>query len=121
MLRKHGDAVEADLQRWYHIDYRDRWRFDADGNRKLTVRRIGVLIRHLPADSATFIALGGSGWTLDHYLTASMWQAFTGKLHPAFPTSSKKRKEDPSRAQLIEAAKVRRDERQRKIDAQEIT
>ena len=56
LLRDHGDAVEADLSRYHHIDYRDRGRFGPDGRRLLTLRMILVRVRHLPPESATAIA-----------------------------------------------------------------
>jgi len=63
LLRDHADACEADLQRFYGIDYRDRWRGT------LTLRRLAVLIRHLPPESATARALaGGPVWTLTEHL-----------------------------------------------------
>lgn len=100
------------------VDYRDRWRFDENGNRKLTLRRIGVLVRRLPPNSAVAVALGGSGWTLGDYLTASIWQAFTGQPHPAVPVTDKS--EDPIRKAKFADAQERAKERQRKIDAKEI-
>lgn len=119
LLRHHPDAVEADLQiRCNGIDYRDRWRFDADGNRKLTIRRIGVLLRNLPPDSATHIALGGSGWTLDNYLVASLWTAITGAPHPALPKVEKV--EDPIRLKRIEQSRARMEERKLKLASGEI-
>jgi hypothetical protein len=52
LLRQHGEAVEADLA-WRGVDLRDLWR---PGGR-LTWRRLGVLVRHLPPESATLTAL----------------------------------------------------------------
>jgi hypothetical protein len=46
LLTAHGDAVEADLQRWYGVDVRDLYRGG------LTYRRLLVLVENLPADSA---------------------------------------------------------------------
>lgn len=49
MITTHFDRVEADLARYYHTDLPDGlW-----GDRPMTVRRLGVLLRSLPADSAT--------------------------------------------------------------------
>ena len=39
--------IEADLQRHYRIDYRDRWR-DRGGESRLTYRRLLVLLDGLP-------------------------------------------------------------------------
>ena len=119
MLREHADAVEADLARFYQIDYRDRWRFDADGRRRLTLRRIGVLVRHLPVDSSTAMATGSPGWTLTERLLADVFHATAGEPHPGLPESATQ--VDPSRAKAIRAAKARAAERKRAIEAGEIT
>jgi hypothetical protein len=51
LLDEHGDAVEADLTRYYQTDLRDLWRGD------LTYRRLAVLIAGLPQESLTKTAL----------------------------------------------------------------
>ena len=111
--------MEVDLSRYHQIDYRDRWRFGADGARKLTLRMIAVRVKHLPADSATAIATGGSGWTLTHHLIADVFHATAREQHPWKPKQGKGF--DPERAKRLRAAKVRGRERQRAIDAGEIT
>ena len=119
MLREHPDAVEADLQRYYQIDYRDRWRFDAGGHRVLTLRRLGVLIRHLPPDCAVARAEGSSGRTDVEILLMDLYGAMTGEQHPRYPKESKA--VDPGREKRLRAARLRAHERQRAIDAGEIT
>lgn len=120
MIRDHPDAVEADLQiRCNGVDYRDRWRFDANGRRILTLRRIGVLLRGLPPDCETARAEGSSGRTNVEILLMDLWSATTGELHPFYPKNSKAA--DPAREKAIRLAKVRQQERQRAIDAGEIT
>jgi hypothetical protein len=111
--------VESDLSLYHHIDYRDRWRRNADGTRRLTLRMIAVRIRYLPADSATALALGGSGWRLEHYLAAHLFHATAGKPHPMLPKPEKA--SDPEREKKIRKAKARSRERQRAIAAGEIT
>lgn len=57
--------MEADLQRFYGIDLRDLWRGD------LTLRRVAVLLRHVPREAAIVDAIGQQWvtWTLaDHLL-----------------------------------------------------
>ena len=63
--------MEADLQRYYRIDYRDRWRAD------LTLRRLMVLISNLPPESSTAVALNGGFRHLSRTesLLAEIWQA----------------------------------------------
>lgn len=111
--------MESDLSRYHQIDYRDRWRFDAEGIRRLTLRMILVRLRHLPAESATSLALGGSGWTIQDYLLAHLYQATAGEPHPSLPKESAV--VDPAREKAIRRAKQRAAERQRAIDAGEIT
>lgn len=50
-MDEHGEEIEADLQRWYRVDLRDLW------SGKLSWRRLGVLVKNLPAESATKTAL----------------------------------------------------------------
>jgi predicted transcriptional regulator len=69
LLDEHGDAIEADLQRHYRIDLCDFYRGE------LSPRRLGVLIRYLPVDSALVAALndGKPGWALTDHLLADLW------------------------------------------------
>ncbi len=75
----YADPLEADLARYYGTDLRDLWRGG------LTYRRIGVLVRYLPADSALVAALadtvteqelprvgGQRRWTVDQHLLAAV-------------------------------------------------
>ena len=110
---------EADLSRYHHIDYRDRWRFGPDGRRLLTLRMILVRVRHLPPESATAIAYGGPGWQLSDFLLAHLFHATTGKPHPALPAHSPIA--SPEREKSLRAGRARARERQRAIDAGEIT
>ena len=119
LIREHPDAVESDLSRYCNLDYRDRWRFGPDGRRLLTLRMIAVRVAHLPPDAACVIASGGSGWTRSDFLLAHLYQAFTGEPHPALPTSSPIA--SPEREKALRAGRARARERQRAIDAGEIT
>jgi len=85
----------------------------------LTLRRLGVLIRHLPPDSATAIATGGSGWTLTDVLLSDLFHVTAGAPHPARPKAEKAI--DPERTKSVAAFRKRAAERQRAIDAGEIT
>ena len=101
------------------VDYGDRWRFDENGRRKLTLRRLWVLLSHMPPDSAVARAEGSSGFTNTEFFLMDLWHASTGERHPAYPKSYKAA--DPAREKAIRLAKVRQQERQRAIDAGEIT
>ncbi len=68
LLREHGEAIEADLARFYGVDLRDLWRG------RLTWRRLLALIRGLPADSALARAQAGpdAAWGLTEHLLARL-------------------------------------------------
>lgn len=117
--------MEADLQRWYTEDYRDRWR----GN--LTLRRIYVLITHLPPESAVAGLLRGGRmhWSLEAHLLDEVRIASNpgtkerpAKPHPSRPKpSDAPRKMTPERRRKIADARRRAHERRRAIEAGEIT
>lgn len=110
--------MEADLQRFYGADYRDRWRGD------LTLRRLLVLIRHLPPESALSAELRGGEphWTVGDHLLDDLRMAQTGskkhpaKPHPQRPLGSKK----TVNPQALAAGRRRRAARRRAIEAGDI-
>ncbi len=110
--------MEADLQRYYSVDLLDLWRFDADGRRLLSTRKIGVLILYLPADSACACVAGGSGWLLSDYLLSDIYGATVGEPHPARPKATEV--DDPIREAKVRAARKRARDRQEKLDSGEI-
>ncbi|WP_448222460.1 hypothetical protein [Gordonia iterans] len=61
--------MEADLHRYYQRDVVDVWRG------KLTFRKLGVLIRQLPPESALSRKLlgGREPWSLTDYLLSDLW------------------------------------------------
>lgn len=65
------------------MDYRDRWRRDSDGIRRLTLRMIHVRVRYLPATSALSLHFsnGQSAWDLHAHLMADMVTAWTGRQY----------------------------------------
>ena len=84
LLTEHGEAIEADLQQFYGVALSDL----TVG--RLTWRRLGVLVRQLPAESRVVATLnrGSSGeWPMsDHLLAlildalhAANWQRGGGK------------------------------------------
>ncbi len=90
VLREHGDVIEADFQQHYRVDLVDLWRGT------LSLRRVRVLLDHLPPDCATAYALAGDelghlrGWTLTQLLagrlvdelTAYRWQWESAHIDP---------------------------------------
>lgn len=67
-MDEHAEALEADLLHHYGVDLLDWHRG------RLSSRRLAVLIRHLPRDSATLDGLHGEAaqWSVTDYLLASV-------------------------------------------------
>lgn len=117
--------MEADLAHYYHVDYRDRW---AAAGPRLTLRRLAVLVRHLPADAATVRAVGAHAWSMtDHLLDDIRRQlrALGGEKEPkpypgrfAPPGSMSV---SPERRRRLADARRRARERRRQIEAGVIT
>ncbi|MFV0318328.1 MAG: hypothetical protein ACK5O2_15380, partial [Microthrixaceae bacterium] len=66
VLRDQRDAAEADLQRYYGIDLTAAWR-------SMSVRRLHVLIHHLPSEAAV-----NGRWSIGDHMTADLTQVMTG-------------------------------------------
>ncbi|WWV91847.1 tail assembly chaperone [Microbacterium phage phiMiGM15] len=74
--------MEADLQRFHGVDLAGLWRGE------LTIRRLSVLVHHLPGDGALKrlgMPASADGWTVNSFLLADVIHALTGKPHPARP------------------------------------
>lgn len=93
LLRTDGAMVEADLHRWYHIDLVDLWRG------RLSLRKVGVLVRHLPSEAATIEKLTGNpGWSLEAILLDDLRMALTG-------SKERRAKPHPTRARIAKTAR----------------
>lgn len=93
--------VEADLQRFYHVDLADYWRGE------LSPRRLSILIEQLPPTSATARRYAkADGWDLHAFLLADLFHAFTGEIHPSRPKPQGTSRYSELRARL-EAQKAR--------------
>ncbi len=94
-MREHGEALEVDLLR-LGIDLpRDL------GTERLTWRRLELLIRHLPRDSATVRRIHGPPppWSVTDHLLASVidvlrWQGTATRRTLADVTGAKGQRED---------------------------
>lgn len=72
--------MEADLQRFYHVDLGDLYRGG------LSIRRLSVLIHNLPAESRLVQTKAKTGgWDLHAHLLADLYGALAGKAHPGRP------------------------------------
>lgn len=76
-------AVESDLNRFWNLDYRDRFRFDKRGRRRLTLRQIHARLSHLPADSALAVSMNRRSPV--ELLLMDIYEPLAGRVHPARP------------------------------------
>jgi hypothetical protein len=101
LLRALGrpDDLEADLRRFYHLDYRDRWRAT------LTLRHVWVCVRRLPHDAALLVdaETGDQPWTRGDIIGARSWEMFTRQWYPGRPWSREERAEAEAKRAKDEA------------------
>lgn len=105
LIRRFEAQVEADLQMYCHgIDYRDRFR-PGGGPSRLTVRRLLVLVEHLPAQSAFNAAREDRApVSLTASAVMDVWESLAGKRHPGRASMAERRRqaeERVERARLI--------------------
>lgn len=97
--------MEADLHWRFHVDLTDLWRGG------LSLRKLSVLIAHLPPESATLRALAklppsSDGWDVHAFLLSDLYFAFTGEVHPSRPQVQKQSRYAALRSKL-EAQRAR--------------
>lgn len=109
LLTKYPGKVESDLDRFWGIDYRDRWRRDSAGHRALTLRQIHVRLSNLPGESALAITLGRR--TGAELLLMDVYKAIAGQDHPARPMTPEEAAQ--ARAEQAALSKARADSRAR--------
>ncbi|HAF73299.1 MAG TPA: hypothetical protein DCL06_11290 [Corynebacterium variabile] len=91
MVALHPLEIERDLQRFYRIDYRDRWR-PGGGTSQLTYRRLLVLLDGLPAESEFRAAvLDVSPVSRIELRLVELWESWAGKAHPVRNTEEQQR------------------------------
>jgi len=104
------DAVESDLNRFWNLDLRDRWRFDEHGRRRLTLRQIHARITHLPADSALAVAMNRRSPV--ELLLMDLYEPLAGRAHPARPLTAaqiaERKAEAAAKAKALAAYEARR-------------
>lgn len=107
-LRHRGDAVEATLGD-LGLDYRDRWRFDELGQRRLTLRQIHVRLEHAPRTSALSVAMndGKELHSNTDLLLMDLFEAITKVAHPSRPLTAAQlaeRKKEGRKKKTVSAA-----------------
>ena len=103
-------AVESDLNRFWNLDYRDRWKFN-DGRRCLTLRQIHARLSHLPADSALAVEMGRRSPV--ELLLMDIYEPLAHRVHPARPLTPEQAAE--RHAEATAKAKARADYEKRRI------
>lgn len=109
VVSTHPGPVEADLQRYYQVDLRDRW------SGRLTLRRLLTLVLYLPDDSATAAAIRkGPHWSLrDHLIdelrmqVAALGGVKRPEPHPTRPRPARNAVNTPARRRKLRAARAR--------------
>ena len=121
LLDSWPEKVESDLNRFWNLDYRDRWRLNADGRRLLTLRQVYVRMQNLPTDSAVAIALNGGKLhrTGTEIVLMDVWEALTHQRHPARPMPAEEAKKRDESAEADEKAKAAHRERMEKRKARQ--
>lgn len=89
--------MEADLA-FAGFDFRDYYR-PRGGPSRLTLRRLGVLVRHLPSESHTAKAFGSHGFSTLELLV--MESGLAGPLNPRHPFIEAEKAEEKSRMSLL--------------------
>lgn len=104
LIRRFEPEVEADLQRFHAVDYRDRFR-PAGGPSRLTVRRLLVLVEFLPAEAQFHAAREDrSAASLTANAVMDVWESLTNQKHPGRASAAQRRQqatEAAERARLI--------------------
>lgn len=89
LLRRHGEAVRADLRREYGVDLLDLWRGG------LGVQEVAGLVRYLPPGSAVWRETGGpAAWSPEVEMGAAIELAVR-TMHWASTEDAKHRRNAP--------------------------
>ncbi len=110
LLRTKPELVESDISLFHHLDYRDRWRRDPDGVRRLTLRMIYVRVLNLPATSALSLHFSGgnSAWDLHAHILADLAKHVAGIEYPDRPGATSNGGLTPEEKAEQQAASERR-------------
>lgn len=82
VVDNYGDDIEADLLRFYGVDYRQPPERGGP-----TLRQVWVYLRRLPVESALTVARnkGRLAWTRTDIAVARLWEMWTQKPYPGRP------------------------------------
>ena len=114
IVRDHPNEIEADLQRFYQIDYRDRWRGT------LPYRRLLVLLDALPVESQLKSAVENRpASSREEVRLVEMWESWSGKKHPLRSEKSAQHARDKALEQAEERAESNRELEKQRAAARE--
>lgn len=116
MLDTWPDKVESDLGQFWNLDYRDRWRRDDVGRRRLTLRQIYARVSNLRPEMALAVALQRRSPT--DLLLMDLYEAVTRTRHPSRPMSAKQIAEREAQAAAEDKARRQYRERQARRTAE---
>lgn len=107
VLEQYPDAVEATLAE-LGIDYRDRWRFDETGRRRLTLRQLHVRLSYCEPDSPLGIAQNGGTRPFNgtEILLMDVFEVLARKRHPSRPMSAEALAARASKEENLEAERA---------------
>ncbi|MGV0793018.1 hypothetical protein [Mycolicibacterium sp. XJ1819] len=116
-LKNWQDAVEATLGD-LGVDYRDRWRFDENGQRRLTLRQIHVRLTYAPFDCALRVAKnnGRPPFSGTELLLMDVWERLAGQAHPSRPLPPAERDKRAKSKKKYEEYRERQKRRQSSRD-----
>lgn len=107
VLAEYPDAVEATLGE-LGIDYRDRWRFDEAGRRRLTLRQLHVRLSYTGPDSPLGIAQNGGTRPFNgtEILLMDVFEVLARTRHPSRPMSAEALAARASKEVALEAERA---------------
>ena len=107
------------------VELADHYRRD-DGRRRLSLRRLLVLVRHLPPESRLAQELVGTHWSVEAHLLDTLRMVWThsdrnpAQPHPDRPTAEKRRQASPEWQAKVADARTRARARRQKIESGEL-
>lgn len=101
-------AIESDLDRFWGIDYRDRWRFRKK-RRRLTLRQIHARLSNLPTDAGLAVAMGHKSPV--ELLLMDIYEPLAGRAHPERPLTPEQQAERNAQAETERKAREQYEKR----------
>ncbi len=110
LLTEHGEAIEADLRRYYQRSLTDL----ATG--AMSIRELIAYVRHMPPGSALQACTDGHMWDINGFLLADLYGVWACERHPSDPRKAIRQKQTSAKLREL---KRRRDARRRRMAQQQ--